>query len=151
MRNGRDSIARNFERAARSYAGASRLEAEVGARMLERLVSDLRVQLAELSPGAEALRRADLLLHCKYNDPSPGLVVEAMACGTPVVALRDGGLATAHDFHIASLIADVVTGKLDVRPAARQLPAEAEASAGELSEEADPSDSSDSSDEVPKE
>ena len=29
---------RNFERAARSYAGASRLEAEVGARMLERLV-----------------------------------------------------------------------------------------------------------------
>jgi malonyl-CoA O-methyltransferase len=28
---------RRFERAARSYAGASRLEAEVGARMLERL------------------------------------------------------------------------------------------------------------------
>jgi 3-hydroxyacyl-CoA dehydrogenase len=27
-----------------------------------------------------------------------------------LVALRDGGMATAHDFHIASLIADVVTG-----------------------------------------
>jgi hypothetical protein len=30
--------------------------------MLERLVADLRGQLAELSPGAETLRRADLLL-----------------------------------------------------------------------------------------
>ena len=33
----RRAARRNFERAARSYAGASRLEAEVGARMLERL------------------------------------------------------------------------------------------------------------------
>ena len=40
------------------------------------------------------------------------------------------------------LIADVVTGKLDVRAAARQLPAEA----GEKPESCDPSDSSDGSD-----
>jgi malonyl-CoA O-methyltransferase len=33
----RRAARRNFERAARSYAGASRLEAEAGARMLERL------------------------------------------------------------------------------------------------------------------
>ena len=49
------------------------------------------------------------------------------------------------------LVADVVTGKLDVRVAAGQLPEEAGEPAGDLSEEADPSDSSDSSDEVPKE
>ncbi|MEK7678152.1 MAG: restriction endonuclease subunit S [Verrucomicrobiota bacterium] len=49
------------------------------------------------------------------------------------------------------LVADVVTGKLDVRPAARQLPEEGGEQAGDLSEEADPSDSSDSSDEMPKE
>ena len=41
------------------------------------------------------------------------------------------------------LVADVVTGKLDVRAAARQLPAEA----GEKPESSDQSDSSDSSDE----
>jgi len=33
----RPAMRRRFERAARSYAGASRLEAEIGARMLERL------------------------------------------------------------------------------------------------------------------
>ena len=53
------------------------------------------------------------------------------------------------------LVADVVTGKLDVRAAARQLPEEAEAGAAAeseaLSEGADLSDSSDSSDEMPEE
>jgi hypothetical protein len=33
----RRAARRNFERAAKTYAGASRLEAEVGTRMLERL------------------------------------------------------------------------------------------------------------------
>jgi type I restriction enzyme S subunit len=45
------------------------------------------------------------------------------------------------------LVADVVTGKLDVRAAARQLPE----AGGELSDGADQSDSSDSSDETPLE
>ena len=36
--------------------------------------------------------QADLLLHAKYNDPSPGLVIEALACGLPVVYSATGGV-----------------------------------------------------------
>lgn len=36
--------------------------------------------------------RAQLLLHTKYADPSPGLVGEALSCGLPVVHLDNGGL-----------------------------------------------------------
>lgn len=36
--------------------------------------------------------KAHLLLHTKYADPSPGLVLEAMALGMPVVYLNNGGV-----------------------------------------------------------
>jgi glycosyltransferase involved in cell wall biosynthesis len=36
-------------------------------------------------------RRADLLLHTKVKDPCPTLVIEAMACGLPVVYPASGG------------------------------------------------------------
>jgi glycosyltransferase involved in cell wall biosynthesis len=36
-------------------------------------------------------RRAHLLLHTKVNDPCPTLVIEAMACGLPVVYPASGG------------------------------------------------------------
>lgn len=38
------------------------------------------------------LQRADILLHTKYNDPCPRLVIEAMSCGLPVVFSASGGL-----------------------------------------------------------
>jgi glycosyltransferase involved in cell wall biosynthesis len=38
-----------------------------------------------------AFRRAHLLLHTKVKDPCPTLVVEAMACGLPVVHPASGG------------------------------------------------------------
>jgi glycosyltransferase involved in cell wall biosynthesis len=40
----------------------------------------------------DIFRRADVLLHTKVNDPCPSLVIEAMACGLPVVYPRSGGV-----------------------------------------------------------
>jgi glycosyltransferase involved in cell wall biosynthesis len=37
-------------------------------------------------------RRAHLLLHTKVNDPCPSVVIEAMACGLPVVYPASGGV-----------------------------------------------------------
>jgi len=40
----------------------------------------------------ELFRRAHVLLHLKYKDPCPTVVIEALACGVPVVGTRSGGL-----------------------------------------------------------
>jgi glycosyltransferase involved in cell wall biosynthesis len=37
------------------------------------------------------MQRADILLHTKYNDPCPTVVLEAMASGLPVVYSKSGG------------------------------------------------------------
>lgn len=34
----------------------------------------------------------DILLHLKYNDPCPTVVIEALACGLPVIGSRSGGM-----------------------------------------------------------
>lgn len=39
----------------------------------------------------EVIRRGDVLLHTKYNDPCPTIVLEAMACGLPIVYSASGG------------------------------------------------------------
>jgi glycosyltransferase involved in cell wall biosynthesis len=39
----------------------------------------------------ELMRRGDVLLHTKYNDPCPSVVLEAMATGLPVVYSASGG------------------------------------------------------------
>jgi len=52
------------------------------------------VELAGPYTQAEApalIQRADLLLHTKYNDPCPTVVLEAMASGLPVVYSASGG------------------------------------------------------------
>ena len=53
-----------------------------------------RVELAGPYTQAEApalLGRAHLLLHTKYNDPCPGVVLDALACELPVVHSASGG------------------------------------------------------------
>jgi glycosyltransferase involved in cell wall biosynthesis len=83
------------------------LESEPAARLLVsgRLVSAAEPLLAELGlrgrveltgrytqRGApELIRRAHLWLHTKVNDPCPSAVIEAMACGLPVVYPASGG------------------------------------------------------------
>jgi len=39
----------------------------------------------------EVFRQCDILVHPKVNDPCPGVVIEAMACGLPVVYSDSGG------------------------------------------------------------
>jgi len=42
------------------------------------------------APGL--FRRAHLLIHPKYKDPCPTVVIESMACGVPVVGSNSGGV-----------------------------------------------------------
>ncbi len=84
------------------------LAAEPGARLLVtgRLVSPAEPLLDELGlrgtvelvgryaqrEAPQVIRRAHILLHTKVNDPCPSAVIEAMACGLPVVYPASGGV-----------------------------------------------------------
>jgi glycosyltransferase involved in cell wall biosynthesis len=81
-----------------TIAGALRwpnAEAEVKTT-IERLGLGEAVTLRPAFDQAEAValyRDAHVLIHPKYHDPCPTVVIEALACGLPVVASRSGGLA----------------------------------------------------------
>jgi glycosyltransferase involved in cell wall biosynthesis len=71
-------------------------EAPAEGRELARLLGvDDRLELTgpySYRAAPDALRRGDILLHTKYNDPCPSIVLEAMACGLPVVYSASGGV-----------------------------------------------------------
>ena len=77
-----------------TWTEGARAEAHVRQRMEELRIAD-RVVLRGTYSQAEApdlLRSAHMLLHTKFQDPCPRLVVEAMSCGLPVVYSATGGL-----------------------------------------------------------
>ncbi|MBD1835575.1 glycosyltransferase family 4 protein [Cyanobacteria bacterium FACHB-472] len=68
-------------------------------RMAQQLVTELgvsdRVEFLGAYTQKDAptiFRKAHILLHTQYNDACPGMVVEAIACGLPVVYSHSGGV-----------------------------------------------------------
>jgi len=66
-------------------------------------------------------RRAHLLLHTKVQDPCPTLVVEAMACGLPVVYPASGGTTELVGDDGGIGVPHPVSWERDVPPSAEEL------------------------------
>ena len=98
-------------------------------READALAQDLgvtdRLELVGRYTQAEApaiYRRADILIHTKYNDPCPSVVVEAMASGLPVACSATGG--------VPELVGDAGAGWLPVETSFdRDIPAPPDAMA----------------------
>jgi glycosyltransferase involved in cell wall biosynthesis len=72
-----------------STSAPAELDAMIRARGLEDAVALTGPYTQRQAPVV--LRGGDVLLHTKYNDPCPTVVLEAMACGLPVVYSASGG------------------------------------------------------------
>jgi glycosyltransferase involved in cell wall biosynthesis len=66
-----------------------------------------RIDLIGPYPNDEAqliLEKTDILLHLKYNDPCPNVVLEALALGIPVIGSDSGGMRELVGEHAGVLI-----------------------------------------------
>jgi glycosyltransferase involved in cell wall biosynthesis len=102
---GDQTQAYRLELALRTLAALTPSQPEAQLLVTGRLVSEVAPLVEELGlrgrvhllgeyeqrEAPSILRRAHLLLHTKVKDPCPTLVVEAMACGLPVVHPASGG------------------------------------------------------------
>jgi len=89
-------VRKSYPRARLVFAG------KVWDHLLEpthRLIAELGLEehITFLPPFTQAeapeiFRQCDILIHLKINDPCPGVVIEAMACGLPVVYSDSGGV-----------------------------------------------------------
>jgi glycosyltransferase involved in cell wall biosynthesis len=111
--------------------------AEETAHMLRTLGLADAVELCGPYMQADApalLQRADVLLHPKYNDPCPTIVLEAMACGLPVVYSASGGTPELVGNDAGVGVAAPLDWEADHPPAPEDLAAAASSIAGELDE-----------------
>ena len=72
---------------------------------IQRPVHDLG-KLSDMSNIVEAYSAADVMVVSSLEDNLPNTVMEAMACGTPVVGFRNGGIPDMIDHHLNGYVAD---------------------------------------------
>lgn len=98
-------------------------DAEVAAAVAAAGVGD-RVTLRPAFSQADAptlLRAAHILVHAKYHDPCPTMVVEALACGVPVVGSRSGGMGELLGEDGGALVEVPLSWEVSAYPAPAEL------------------------------
>jgi len=90
-----------------TWIGRGKLEDEVRARAEALGVSELITLRGYVPFGPELLdlyRQADVFMHVSLTEGVPQVLVEALACGTPIVATAVGGVARALEDGRAGLL-----------------------------------------------
>jgi glycosyltransferase involved in cell wall biosynthesis len=99
-------------------------------RAIAKLALDQKVTLVASftqEEAAELYRAHHILLHPKYLDPCPTVVIEALASGLPVVASGSGGLPELVPASCGELIPAPLTWEELITPTGEQLAAAVEA------------------------
>ena len=132
---GDQTQAYRLELGLRTFAAFLRSEPDARLLVTGRLVSPIEPLLHELGlrekvelvgryaqRDAPAVnRRAHLLLHTKVQDPCPSAVIEAMACGLPVVYPASGGTVELVGAEAGVGIQHLVSWERDVPPSPEEL------------------------------
>jgi glycosyltransferase involved in cell wall biosynthesis len=132
---GDQTQAYRLELALRTLAAVRTTHADARLLVTGRLVSDPTPLVQELGLGGSVellggydqrdapsvLRRAHLLLHTKMQDPCPTLVLEAMACGLPVVYPASGGTVELVGEAAGVGVPHLATWEREIPPDPREL------------------------------